>query len=581
MRKYLQKTFALTEFGANELYKASAITVLINLVIMAVSGISYYFLQDTLMPVLEGANPVYSIIFYIVYSIFILAMLCILYYFQYNYCYISAYNESANMRISLAETLRKLPLSFFGKRDISDLTSTLLGDVSMMENAFSHFIPGFIGSIISTIIMGVGMFIFDYRLALSLTWVIPLSFLLCFASKKLQGYFTLKTKTIQLTYLDKIQECLENVKDIKANNRQKAHLNVMNKHFDDYEKANGKAELIMGTFVNLSQMILKLGMGTTIITGATLLSLGEVDILTFLIFLMIASRIYDPLAGALINLAAIFISLKSVDRMKDFQNTKIQEGKEEINLSNHDILFEDVHFSYDTSETVLNGISFTAKQGEITAFVGPSGGGKSTAMKLAARFWDIDKGLIKIGDEDVSKVDPETLLKEISIVFQDVTLFDNTVMENIRIGKKGASDEDVISASKNAMAHDFIMQLPNGYDTLIGENGSKLSGGERQRMSIARALLKDAPIVLLDEATSSLDIQNESKVQNAIAKLTKDKTVIVIAHRMRTIAGADKIVLLKDGIVSAQGTHSQLLEKSKDYSKMIKLQTESANWTLV
>ncbi len=580
MKKFLQKTFALTEKGASELLKASVITVFINIIIMAVSGISYYFIQDTLMPILEGSAPAYTALFYVSYAILILFILAVLYYFQYNFCYISAYEESANMRISLAETLRKLPLSFFGKKDLSDLTSTIMGDVTMMENAFSHFIPGFIGSIISTIIMGIGMFVFDWRLALSLTWVIPISFMLCIATKKLQDYFTVKTKVIQLTYLDKIQECLENVKDIKANNRESAHLNIMDTHFDKHEKASIKAEFIIGTFVNLSQMILKVGIATTMIVGVTLLASGEVSLLTFLVFLMIASRIYDPLAGALVNLAGIFISLKSVERMKEFEHTKIQTGKESMSPKGYDINFNNVKFSYDTSETVLNGVSFIAKQGEITALVGPSGGGKSTAMKLAARFWDVGSGKITIGGEDVNYVEPETLLKEISIVFQDVTLFNNTVMENIRIGRKGATDDEVVEAAKNAQCHEFIVSMPDGYDTMIGENGSKLSGGERQRLSIARALLKDAPIVLLDEATSSLDIQNESAVQKAISRLTKDKTVIVIAHRMRTIAGANKIVLLKEGKVNAEGTHSELLKKSADYENMIRLQTQSTNWVL-
>ncbi len=580
MKKYLQKTFALTEKGASELLKASITTVFINIVIMSVSAISYYFMQDTLMPILEGSAPVYSVLFYLGYAIFILFLLALLYYFQYNFCYISAYEESANMRISLAETLRKLPLSFFGKRDLADLTSTIMGDVTMMENAFSHFIPGFIGSVISTIIMGTFMFVFDWRLAVSLTWVIPISFILCIATKKIQDYFTAKTKAITLTYLDKIQECLENVKDIKANNRENAHLDIMDEHFDNHEKASIKAEFVMGTFVNLSQMILKVGIATTMIVSVTLLATGEVSLLTFLVFLMIASRIYDPLAGALVNLAGIFITLKSVERMKEFENTKIQTGKENMSPKGYDISFENVKFSYDTSETVLNDVSFTAKQGEVTALVGPSGGGKSTAMKLAARFWDVSSGKITIGSEDVNSIEPETLLKEISIVFQDVTLFNNTVMENIRIGRKGATDEEIIEAAKNAQCHEFIMGMQDGYSTLIGENGSKLSGGERQRLSIARALLKDAPIVLLDEATSSLDIQNESAVQKAISGLTKDRTVIVIAHRMRTIAGANKIVLLKEGKVSAEGTHSELLEKSADYENMIKLQTESMKWVL-
>ncbi len=580
MKNYLKNTFALSANGASSLLKASVVTVLVNITLMVVAGISYYYLKDTLMPILEGTSPIYNLAFYVLFTIITLGILYILYHLQYNYCYISAYEESANMRITLAETLRKLPLSFFGKKDLSDVTNTVMNDVAMTENAFSHFIPGFIGSIVSTIIMGIGMFIFDCRLAVSLTWVIPVSFLLCIISKKLQDYYLIKTKSIQILYLDKIQECLENVKDIKSNNREKEHLEIMNDYFDTYENSSIKAEFVTGTFVNLSQMILKVGIGTTMIVGVTLLASGEVDLLTFLIFLMIASRIYDPLAGALVNLAGIFISLKSVERMKEFENTKLQVGKEEMNPSGYNIDFNDVVFNYDTSEVVLDGVSFSAVQGQITALVGPSGGGKTTAMKLVARFYDVVSGSVEIGGVDISTIDPEVLLKEVSIVFQDVTLFNNTVMENIRIGKAGASDEEVITAAKNAMCHDFIMSMPEGYNTLIGENGSKLSGGERQRISIARALLKDAPIVLLDEATSSLDIRSESAVQKAISRLTKNKTVIVIAHRMRTIAGADKIVLLKEGKVYASGTHNELLSKSVDYKKMIDLQTESINWEL-
>ncbi len=581
MKNYLQKVFALTEEGTKELIKASFVTLVVNIAVMAVSGISYYYMQDTILPILRNESVVYEIAVYIVYAIFILVLLTILYYFQYNYCYISAYEESANLRITLGETLRKLPLSFFGRKDITDVASTLMNDVAVMENAFSHFISGFIGSVLSTIIMGIAMFAFDFRLAIALTWVIPVSFTLCILSKKLQDHFLMKAKKVELTYMNKMQECLENVKDIKANNREEAHLSIMNQQFDHYEKANIVSEFMVGTFVNLSQMILKLGIATTMIVGISLLAANEINLLTFLVFLMIASRIYDPLAGTLINLAGIFISLKSVERMKEFEKTKVQTGKEKANYENYNITFDKVHFSYDSSDTVLNGVSFKAKQGEVTALVGPSGGGKSTAMKLIARFWDVDSGVIKIGEETVSDVEPETLLKEIAIVFQDVVLFNNTIMENIRIGRKGASDEEVMQVAKEAMCHEFIMNMPNGYQTLIGENGSKLSGGERQRLSIARALLKDAPIVLLDEATSSLDIQNESKVQKAISTLTKDKTVIVIAHRMRTIAGANQIVLLKEGKVAAKGTHQTLLKESSDYERMIRLQTESAKWQIV
>lgn len=581
MKQYFKKIFSLSESGACDMVKATIWVVFCNIVLIFFSSILYLFLKDSVENVLENKTPILTVGIYVGLATVLFFILFICYYFQYNATFLASYKESSAKRINLAETIRKLPLSFFGKKDLTDFTTTIMSDVAMMETAFSHFIPQLYGAAISTIIISVGMFCLNVKMALSILWVVPISFFLCYATKKLQDYFGRKTKFIQLSYIQKVQECIENIKDIKANNRKASHINVIESHLNRYEKSSIKSELIVGICVNLAQMILKVGIATSMLMGIYLLASGEIDILLFLVFLMIATRIFDPLSVALINLAAIFISLLSVERMEELENTKIQQGKEIFNNSGFDIVFDEVKFAYNQDEPVLNGISFTAKQGEITALVGPSGGGKSTTIKIAARFWDIASGKITIGDEDISKIDPETLLKNISIVFQDVTLFDNTVLENIRIGKKGATYDEIILAAKAANCHEFIMALPDGYETLIGENGSFLSGGERQRISIARALLKDAPVVFLDEATSSLDIWNEAKVQQAISKLTKNKTVIVVAHRMRTIAGADKIVLIKDGKVNQIGTHAELMVQEGEYSQMIDLQVKSAQWKLI
>ncbi|MCC5910457.1 MAG: ABC transporter ATP-binding protein [Clostridiaceae bacterium] len=550
------------------------------MLLMSSSMLLYWFLRDSVLPVLENRTPMFAIGAYVAFSIALILLIFICYYFQYNATFLSAYQESSTKRISLAETLRRLPLSFFGKKDLTDLTTTIMFDTASMETAFSHFIPELYGSAVSTIIISIGMLCFNFKMGLSVLWVVPVSFLLCYATKKLQDKFGRKSKDAQLSYLEKMQECIENIKDIKSNNRKENHIDVMKKNLSQYENESVKGELVTGILVTSAQMILKVGIATSMFMGIYLLVNNEIDILTFLVFLMVATRIFDPLSGSLINLAAVFISLLSVERMKELENTPIQQGKENMLNQGFDIVFQDVKFAYNQNESVLNSVSFVAKQGEITALVGPSGGGKSTALKLVARFWDINSGKITIGGEDISKVDPEILLKEVSIVFQDVTLFNNTVLENIRIGKKDATDEEVILAAKAAKCHDFIMAMSNGYNTLIGENGSYLSGGERQRLSIARALLKDAPIVLLDEATSSLDIQNETAVQQAISRLTQNKTVIVVAHRMRTIANADKIVLLKEGKVHEIGTHKELISYPGEYANMITLQSQSANWKL-
>ncbi len=557
------------------------LTVLINIIVIAINVPLYLFLHNTVLPVLNNIAPDYKTSLYILYSLVLFIILIVANYFQFNACYVSAYDVSANKRISIAETLRRLPLSFFSKKDLSDVATIIMNDTTMLETAFSHFVPQLIGALISTTIIGISLLVFNFKMGLSIFWVVPVSFFLVIATRKLQDSSGIKSKSIQLSYLDKIQECIENVADIKSNNRKENHLFVMKDRLEKFENASIKSELVVGILVSLAQMILKLGIGTSMILGIYLVANGDINVLFFLFFLMLVTRVFEPLSLALINLAAMYISLLSVNRMKELENTKIQTGRESMSNNGYDIEFSNVSFSYHTNETVLDNISFVAKQGEVTALIGPSGGGKSTAVKLASRFWDIDSGSITIGGENISEIDPETLLKNISIVFQDVILFDNTIIENIHIGRKSATDDEVIEVAKKSSCHNYIMALPKGYDTLIGENGCTLSGGERQRLSIARALLKDAPIVLLDEATSSLDVKNEIAVQQAIANLTKNKTVIIVAHRMRTIIGANKIVLLKEGEISQMGVHEYLIKQKGDYANMIDLQMETINWQLI
>lgn len=580
MTKFFKRKFGLSSKGANDLSKASICCCLTNISIMLSIGILYLLLSQTVGHLFDEQKPILNVWLYIGLNAIVLSLMFVLHLCQYNSTFVASYSESSSQRITLAEKLRKLPLSFFGNRDLSDLTTTIMADTAGLETAFSHFIPELFGALASTLIVSIGMFFMDWHMALALVWVVPVSFGIAISARKIMNQANRNTKNIKLAAVDGIQEYIETIKDIKANNQSQKHLKVLNKKLNNFETSSIKSELTVGIFVTSAQMILRVGIATTVVVGVTRLASGQIDLLLFLAFMMAATRVFDPLSGALINLAAIYNSLLQVDRMKEVANYPVQQGANDVSYKSSDIIFDNVHFSYNTGENVLNGVSFTAKQGEITALVGPSGGGKSTASKLAARFWDINSGKITLGGTDISKVEPETLLKQYSIVFQDVLLFNNTVMENIRIGRKSATDEEVLAAAKAARCNEFILKMPDGYNTMIGENGSTLSGGERQRLSIARALLKDAPVILLDEATASLDVENETLIQDAISKLIKNKTVIVIAHRMRTVAGADKIVVLKDGKVAECGKPDELMRKNGVYANMVKLQTQSAEWTL-
>ena len=455
-----------------------------------------------------------------------------------------------------------------------------MGDCTTLEQAFSHWIPEFFGSMISTCIIAVCLFIFDWRLALAALWVLPISLVIVAFSGRVQNYFTRRQTEAKLAVADGIQEYLESIRDLKSNNAEEKYLDGLDKKIDKMEGRMIKAELGLAMFVVPANMLLKLGIGTVALVGGILLAQNSLSVLTFFMYLLVVSRLYDPLGTSLQNLAAIISANIPIERMNEINNYPVQPGTAELKTNGYDIEFNNVSFAYNSGESVLNGVSFTAKQGEVTALIGSSGGGKSTAARLAARFWDVSGGKITLGGTDIGTVDPEKLLAAYSIVFQDVTLFNNTVMEKIRIGRLGATDGEVLAAAREAQCDEFVQKLPQGYNTMIGENGSALSGGERQRISIARALLKDSPVILLDEATASLDAENETKIQRAISRLVKGKTVLIIAHRMRTVEGADKLVLLKEGRVAEQGSPAELYASGGLYAKMCALQEQSGEWKI-
>lgn len=567
MIKYLEKKYALSEQGAKDYIKAVIAGVVVNLVKMAPAGILFMLVSDLLG---ERSYPVWA---YVCGILGILAVMYVVNYVQYNCDYLNTYKESAVRRITLAERMRKLPLSYFGKKDLSDLTTRIMRDCATIESSFSHFYPEFTSSLISTVIIAAALIAYNWRMGLAAVWVLPISLLIVALSDKAQNRFNKRKLQADLATSDGIQEYLECMRDLRACDASDRYLEGLGGKIDVAEKRHIAAELGVAVFVVSAQLLLKFGIATTALAGGILLARGQLDALTFFMYLMVVSRIYDPMCTSLQNLAAIISCRVNIGRMKEIYDTPLQEGSKEFSPDGYDIVFDNVRFSYNDGEQVLDGVSFTADQGKITALIGPSGGGKSTVAKLAARFWDVQGGKITVGGKDISRVDPETLLGSYSIVFQDVTLFNNTVKENIRIGKKGATDEEVFAAAEAAQCTEFIRKLPRGWDTDIGENGSKLSGGERQRISIARALLKDAPIVLLDEATASLDVENETHLQRALSYLIKDKTVIVIAHRMRTVAGADKLVVLDGGRVAEQGSPRELEGKPDGvYARMKKLQ---------
>ena len=575
MIKLIQKATASSKDGAVGLIKGIIACAFQNMAFMLPTGLLYYLVKDLL-----GGDMGGKAVFYTVGCVICFALILITTWFQYNNTFFTTYEESGKRRLSLAERLRKLPLSFFGKKDLADLTSTIMADCEVLEKDCSHYIPALFGSVISTIVIALGLFAFDKAMALAALWVIPVSVLIIVLSYKVQDRAQQRNMSVKMACADGIQEYIETLRDLKANNAESSYLKGLKSKIRSVEKGAFKTEITTAVFVTSAGMVLKFGIATVALVGASRLVSGKIDVLTLFMFLLVASRLYDPMQASLQNLAAGIAMRTNVARMNEILDHEIQQGGDTLTNKGCDITFDHVGFAYKSGETVLSDVSFTAKQGEVTALVGPSGGGKTTVSRLAVRFWDNQKGKITVGGMDISKIDPEKLMTLYSIVFQDVTLFNNTIMENIRLGRKGATDEEVLAAAHLANCDEFAEKLPDKWNTDIGENGCELSGGERQRISIARAFLKDAPIILLDEATASLDVENETAIQTALSRLIRNKTVLVIAHRMRTVAGADKIVVLSDGVVAEQGTPEKLLNKNGIFKRMADLQLQGQNWTV-
>ena len=575
MIEKLMHKYALSRQGAKDLIKGVIACTLQDIAFMIPVTLLYLFVKDLLANSLKG-----KVLFYVIGAVVCLLIVALVTYFQYNSTFLATYVETGTRRITLAEKLRKIPLSFFSKKDLADLTSTIMADCTYLETAFSHFIPPFVGSMISTVIVAISLFFFNAKMAIASLWVLPIALIIVGSSAKVQQKLSNKSMKAKMDCANGIQECIDTIADLKSNNAEERYLKTLDKKIDNVEKRALKGEFGTAVFVSSAQMVMKLGIATTALVGSSLLIKGEIDVLTFFVFLLLVSRLYDPMQASMQNLAAIISTKTNVARMNEILDHDIQSGDTKLTNDGYDIEFDNVNFSYNDDVKVLAGVSFTAKQGEITALVGPSGGGKTTISRLAARFWDASSGTITVGGMDISQIEPETLLSLYSIVFQDVTLFNTSIMENIRLGKKGATDEEVLFAAKLANCDEFANKMPNGYHTEIGENGCNLSGGERQRISIARAFLKNAPIVLLDEATASLDVENETLIQTALSRLIKNKTVLVIAHRMRTVENADKVIVLANGTVAESGTPNELVNKNGLFRHMVELQTASQNWTI-
>ena len=576
--KEFKRKYALTEKGVQNVKKGTFWTVIVNIVVMGGVSVLYLLMKDLAAVFIGNQTEMNTITILILLVVFVFLSF-VTHLQQYTTTYGLVYGEVKATRIALAEKLRQLPLGYFNKKDIADLTETIMGDVNRMEHVWSHVLGYLYGSYISTGIIAVFLFIYDWRLAIACLWGVPVAFGLLFGSRKWTSKASEKLKQAAIRVSDGIQETLENVREIRATNQEKTYLRGLYQKIDEHEKVMVKGELVAGIFVNAASVIMRLGVATTILVGAHLIVQGQVDFMILFMFLLVITRIYAPFDQSLALIAEMFVSQVSANRMMEIYDTPVASGKETFEPKGHNIEFHHVSFAYDLQD-VLKDVSFTAKEGEVTALVGPSGSGKSTCAKLAARLFDVQKGKITVGGVDINEVDPEVLLSDYSMVFQDVVLFDDSIKENIRLGKRNATDEEVYQAAKAANCDEFVQKLPNGYDTLIGENGAKLSGGERQRISIARALLKDAPIILLDEATASLDVENETKIQEALSKLLANKTVLVIAHRMRTVQSADKIIVLEDGKVKEEGSPEQLYKQNGLYRHMLDLQNESAQWQI-
>ncbi len=575
LSEYFKNKYQLSEIGSRNLVKAIGAVTAHNMAIMMSLIMVFLFFEEALKPITEGTVQQFDLITYLLLSIFFVLLVWFTARLQYNRCFLSSYKESSSIRVSLAEKFRKLPLSYFSKKDPTDLTAVMMGDVAFMESAMSHFIPELIGSFVTIGIVSIGLFVYDWRMALATLWIVPISLALILLSRKLIAKLNSNMIKSKLADQDSIQECLETITEIRGCGREEYFEKKVSAGLKNTEKETMVGEVAMGVAINTAKIILYFGIPTVIVVGLMLLIAGKLELLPFIMFLFVVARLYDPLSVAYENLGALMITDEKVKALKIIHETPIQTGTENPVYEGMDVVFDNVSFRYGEGEQILDGVSFTAKKGEVTALIGPSGSGKSTALKLAARFWDIQGGKITLGGQDISKVDPEVLLMEYSVVFQDVVLFSGSVMDNIRIGKHKATDEEVLEAARLARCDEFVNELSDGYNTDIGENGSKLSGGERQRISIARAILKNAPVVILDEATASLDSDNETHIQAALSELTADKTVLIIAHRMRTITNADRVIVLNKGKVVQDGVPRELLQQEGPFREMTEIQGQN------
>ena len=573
-QKYFQKRFALSEKGAKDLQRGIFFSTLLNLALMLPPTYLFFFLMEYVGT--QTALQRHTLWFYLLLAAVLAVVMFLVARWQYDSTYTTVYTESAQRRISVAEKLRRLPLAFFGERNLSDLTSTVMEDCTQLEQTFSHAVPQLFASALSMLVIAVSLFCYDWRLAAALFWVVPLALAILLLSKHRLDILFDRHYHVKRGVTEQIQEGLECVQEIKSYNGEVAYCRSFDHRLHLYEKGLIRGELVVGVLLNLSIMLLKLGLPTVILLGAWLLQRGDISVFVYMAFLIVSAMVYNPVQEVCNYLAILTFLDVRINRMKEIEAMPAQEGNNPAEMAHYDIEFRNVSFAYESRKQVLNNVSFIARQGEVTALVGPSGGGKSTTAKLAARFWDIDSGQILLGGCDIADIEPEALLKHYAIVFQDVLLFNASIADNIRIGRRDATDEEVHRAAQLARCDDFISRMPQGYDTIIGENGETLSGGERQRISIARALLKDASVILLDEATASLDAENETKIQAGLSELVRDKTVIIIAHRMRTVRNADHIVVLDGGTIVEQGTPDELMALNGEFARMVGLQQDNS-----
>lgn len=576
--KRLKEALFLSDKGYSDLKKAIFACTLTNITMLLPFCITVMIFSELLNPfvgkelvwehiwLLWGAGVVSAIL------VFLAAKN------DYRKTYIASYKESNVTRLRIAEHLRKLPMSFFNTKDLSELTTNMMSDCSSMESMLSSTIPPLIANVISATITCILLAFFDWRLAICVFITMPLAFLIIWLSRKYQKKLFERQVDAKLQASSQVQEYLEGMKIIKSCNLSGSQFSTLNKALLAMKKIAVKVEMVVGVFMSGASMILQAGIGITIFVGTLLLLDGQIELLPLLMFFLIVIKIYGPILAILSQLTTLLNLNVVTERMRTLLTAPVMSGKQQTS-KRYDIELSHVSFAYNEEE-VIHDVSCKIPQGNVTALVGPSGSGKSTISKLIARFWEIQKGTITVGNKDIKIINPESLMQEMSFVFQDVTLFNDTIFNNIQMGNPNATREQVFAAAKAAYCDEFVRNMPDGYNTVLGENGSTLSGGERQRISIARALLKDSPIILLDEATASLDPENEVFVQKAIAKLVENKTVIIIAHRLRTVVDADQILVLDNGKLVEYGTHNELMRKNGLYHKLYHIQQESLGWAV-